>query len=59
MTYDKIYEQFKDDFSVYADQIAHWSVYNENSIKVSLKNGQEYVYTVTNSGFRFEKVKGD
>lgn len=59
MTYDKIYEQFEEDFSAYADQIIHWSVYSENGIKVSLKNGQEYVYTVTDFGFRFEKVKGD
>lgn len=59
MKYTEIYEEFKEHFKVYVGQVKSWSPNGENSIILTFKDDRKYVFTCTNNGMRFERMKGD
>lgn len=59
MKHKEIYEKFKKHFKLYAGLVKSWVPNSDNSIKLILKNDDEYIYTYKGREMRFEKVKGD
>lgn len=59
MKYTEIYEEFKKHFKIYAGQVKSWSPNGEGSIRLTFKDGRNYIFTCKNHELRFERMKGD
>lgn len=59
MMYTGIYEKFKKHFKIYSGQVKCWSPNGKNSIKLTFKDGRQYVFTCKDNEVRFERMKGD
>lgn len=56
MTDYEVYEQFKEHFKLYIEQVKEWFPHGQNSIRIRFKNNRDYVFTCKKNELKFERL---